>query len=497
MATIDYTIPGQLKGIQIEPPMNAMARAMELRGLQEASNLNALRMQEQQMKMSEAQRLNQQRNALSQIHADPKVKIGSPEYLNRVAAEAPDLYESVATRAQQRAELEEKIEGRKYQNFERKFKLFQSITPTIRTIDDVTQFVTASYDDPDLGPILKQIRPYEVALTTNQDAFNQDDENWRLQAAGVSPKEIAEIARNRAREEREANKPVVVGDKLVSPTGDVIFSAEPKAPADPELVKEYKFATDPARGKDRFTGSLLQFKEAVAKAGRPISTTQAAPTVTMVLDTNDNTRMLSIDAKTYRGGSLGSPGVIGIAGKEPTVGKKQEAKEKAQENAATTIAQLRQSYARLDELGGITSTENRAGTNISARMGASSVGQTVGSFLGTKTQAERDKIEQTRPLLMTTIMQALGLTAKQLDSNAELKLWLSSATDPTKSLEANREALDNLERMLTGEGKSAGAGAKPPAAPPAPKPPAVGTVQGGYRFKGGNPADQKNWEKVK
>jgi hypothetical protein len=34
-------------------------------------------------------------------------------------------------------------------------------------------------------------------------------------------------------------------------------------------------------------------------------------------------------------------------------------------------------------------------------------------------------------------------------------------------------------------------------APAAPKPPAVGTVQDGYRFKGGNPADQKNWEKVK
>jgi hypothetical protein len=31
----------------------------------------------------------------------------------------------------------------------------------------------------------------------------------------------------------------------------------------------------------------------------------------------------------------------------------------------------------------------------------------------------------------------------------------------------------------------------------APKAPAVGTVQNGYKFKGGNPADQNNWEKVK
>ena len=69
--------------------------------------------------------------------------------------------------------------------------------------------------------------------------------------------------------------------------------------------------------------------------------------------------MLSINAREYRGGSLGSPGVIGIAGKEPTVGKKQEAKEAAQDNASNIIAQLRQSFDRLDQLDGITSTQNR------------------------------------------------------------------------------------------------------------------------------------------
>jgi len=85
MAGIDYTIPGQIRPIQVEPPMNAMARAMELRGLQEASQMNALKMQEYQRGM-------QQRNALAAIHADPKVKIGSPEYLARVQQDDRSLH---------------------------------------------------------------------------------------------------------------------------------------------------------------------------------------------------------------------------------------------------------------------------------------------------------------------------------------------------------------------------------------------------------------------
>ena len=191
----------------------------------------------------------------------------------------------------------------------------------------------------------------------------------------------------------------------------------------------------------------------------------AAPTVTMVLDPNDSTRMLSVDAKTYRGGTVGSPGVIGIAGKEPTVGAKQADRETAQENAGTAIAQLRQSFDQLDKLGGITSTQNRAGTNVMAGLSSSGVGQFTGRLFGTEAQSQRNQIAQTRPLLMTSIMKAMGLSAKQLDSNAELKLWLSAATDPTLDIQSNRAALDNLEQMLTGKGKD-----KPAPKPTAPKP---------------------------
>jgi len=308
----------------------------------------------------------------------------------------------------------------------------------------------------------------------------------------------------------------VVIDKA---TGEVKFTA-PAAPEKPEpktdAQKNYEAAKDggytgtfadfldqqresaderewrKAVKDGTFKGTFLQWKQAL----RPVSNTinQPAPTVTMVLDPADPTRMLSINAREYRGGSLGSPGVIGIAGKEPTVGKKQEAKEAAQDNAGNIIAQLRQSFDRLDQLGGITSTQNRAGTNVLAGLSSSGFGQATGRLLGTEAQSERNKIQQTRPLLMTTIMQAMGISAKQLDSNAELKLWLSAATDPTLDLQANKSALANLERMLTNKNAAAAAAPKPTTTPNAP---AVGTVKDGYKFKGGNPADKNNWEKVK
>ena len=72
MAGIDYTIPGQIKGIQLESPMNAMAQAMQLRGLQEASQLNALRAQEYEIKTQDAGEMSRQRNALAQYLANPK-----------------------------------------------------------------------------------------------------------------------------------------------------------------------------------------------------------------------------------------------------------------------------------------------------------------------------------------------------------------------------------------------------------------------------------------
>jgi hypothetical protein len=259
MAGIDYSIPGQFKGIQLESPMNAMAQAMQLRNLQETSQMNALKAQEYQ-------RARQEENELARIMGNKNLEFGSDAFMAEVLNKAPSKYEGIATRAAQRAELAEKVEDRKFKNFERKFGLYKSFVPTINSIDGVTQFVSAAYKDPDLAPILTQIRPYEEALNANLDEYNRDPESWKLNASGVSAKDIAEIARNRAKEEREANKPMVVapGGVLVSPSGDEIFKAPDREKlSDLARLQEERAGIEKANPADP---RLKQYDAAIAKA---------------------------------------------------------------------------------------------------------------------------------------------------------------------------------------------------------------------------------------
>lgn len=114
------------------------------------------------------------------------------------------------------------------------------------------------------------------------------------------------------------------------------------------------------------------------------------------------------------------------------------------------VADLRDKYSQLDQNNGIVSTNNRVGTNIGARIASTGFGQGVAGTFGTQSQSLRDSVAMTRPLLLQSIMKATGMSAKQMDSNVELKLYLAIATDPTKGLEANMEALDRIESLYGG-----------------------------------------------
>jgi hypothetical protein len=172
------------------------------------------------------------------------------------------------------------------------------------------------------------------------------------------------------------------------------------------------------------------------------------------------------------GGGLGAPGVLGVAGKEPTAAKAAETRGTGKESVEGIVAELAGYYDDLDKANAITNPDEGVLSNAKAYASSSALGQTVGKVFGTKPQSARNKIEQLRPRLLSAVMQATGMSARQLDSNAELKLWLSASTDPKLDVAANREALTNISNLYGLGGAQGGGGAAAPAMeglPPAAK----------------------------
>lgn len=189
---------------------------------------------------------------------------------------------------------------------------------------------------------------------------------------------------------------------------------------------------------------------------------EPAPSLGQIVDPDNKDRMLLVNTRAYRGGSLGSPGVIGISGKEPTAAGKAERVDSGRETVTSLVTTLRDHYQQLQEAGGITDPDKGTVANVAAGIASSGPGQFVGRMVGTQNQSLRNKISQQRPLLLQAIRRATGMTAKEMDSNVELKMYLAAATDPTLDIKANFAALDKLDELY---GLS---GVKKPATPDQP-----------------------------
>ena len=261
MAQVDTSIAMGFRPVQIpleESPLNRLRERAEFE--------NSL------LKSQEMQRNVQERNALARIMSEPGVDFGSDVFMNRVLAEAPGMYEGIATRAAQRENLIAQRETRKAEAEKRKREQERETFET--QVGEIIGYNTVKDVETDIATKEKAgaITPQQAAvLRSNLPTDDNKLDSWRITTLRglMPPKERLADIRAESKETREQSKPVVVsqGSSLVSPTGQVVYTA-PASLTEPELVKEYKFATDPARGKDRFTGSLLSFKEAVARAGR-------------------------------------------------------------------------------------------------------------------------------------------------------------------------------------------------------------------------------------
>jgi hypothetical protein len=202
----------------------------------------------------------------------------------------------------------------------------------------------------------------------------------------------------------------------------------------------------------------------------------AAPTITQIQDPTNPAQMITIDARRYQGGGVGSPGVIGASGKTAPAAAAAVKQEQGVSKADDILSTLQSAYAQLKERKAIPSEQNNVLSNIWASIAASAPGQVAGRTVGTAAQTQRDIIQSSRNQLLLAIKDATGLSAQQLNSNMELQTWLSSLTDPTRSIEANEAILQNVRRFITSGGKYT---ARPDASTP-PAPAAGGGASGSW-----------------
>ena len=238
----------------------------------------------------------------------------------------------------------------------------------------------------------------------------------------------------------------VEGVGLVDPsTGRVVTPSVIKPPAPPSSVAEYERAQ-----QDPKFMRFLQERAAATRA--PIQ--PVAPTVTQIIDPTDPNKMIAIDARRYQGGGAGSPGVLGVSGKEPGAALRQNKVEAGKTQLADDLDNLRASFETLNKMQAIPSTERGVMSNISSATAASGVGQMLGRATGTEAQVERDVINSARQRLVNSIKNATGMSAQQLNSNVELQTMLKSISDPGQSVQAALRIIDDIENAYvkgTGE----------------------------------------------
>lgn len=156
--------------------------------------------------------------------------------------------------------------------------------------------------------------------------------------------------------------------------------------------------------------------------------------------------------------------------------------DEAKSQVDNVVATLNSYYDALDKNGGIVNPDKGMLSNLGASISSSGVGQAVGRAVGTENQSARNSIKQARPLLLQYIKNATGMSAQQMNSNVELKLWLEAATDPQLDVRANRENLGRIQQMI-GTGGQPAAPTAPGASPAAPAAPATAPTGAPRRVK--------------
>jgi hypothetical protein len=286
--------------------------------------------------------------------------------------------------------------------------------------------------------------------------------------------DVKPVTTNEIRKIQQVNKQQYNKDLIAAGFGQELIKQQ-LAPKEVEyldigdkLLPVYKTTKQPVEGLEPLSKNLTpeqlqrnmweQFKYANPSASDLLSAdTQRRSQDITVRGQNITMRGQDLQATTSNmpkapaGYKYKSDGTLEIISGGPADMKSGE-KAKGREDFNKVTSSLRKKYEELATIPAAISDPSRKGLggvfeNIGAGMASSVGGQPIGKLFGTKAQSLRNQIESTRPLLLQAIKQATGMSAQQMNSNAEMQMYLNAATNPAYDIETNMNALNMLENL--------------------------------------------------
>jgi hypothetical protein len=570
MAGIDYTIPGQIRPIQIESPMNAMAQAMQLRNLQESSQMNALKAQEYQ-------RARQEENELRTLFASG-VKPDSDEFRNQLYARAPGLAPSIEKNILERGKAAAETQYKEAQKskeeaetLDKELKNFNSFfSPLSATTPELAEARTrAIYKNPVLKPWAERLMDEETAAKQSRELFRSNKEAWLDSQVGLSGDKIIEVTAAREKKKREddalAYSDYVRNTVLQNPDAKILSKADFLTQRDQAAVPTTAPATAPA------PAAAVAPEGQVTTAPDGVKTFPAGefedrnlfdPAVAALLATGD--------PRDKELAQMIEKRIAETRKREELTGDFQNivlAEQKIAQLEKNPTPLNKQIIASLREQIKAANQGKAPKIQVGVKLSEQEKGfeGDLGKGQAKRVLEDKDKAEDARDMLSTVTIgrdilksgvitgagadffvgfnQALktaGIDAGYADASANSQAYSANMAQNVGKLiklfgagtglsdadrayaekmaggkialdrKALEKILDITERASRNVIKRHNKNVKgiktniplevelddeAPAA--APKAPAVGTVKDGYKFKGGNPADQNSWEKVK
>jgi hypothetical protein len=451
MALVDPNIALSYRGLQLQDPLDQYSKAS-------AAQLNALKMDE----------LMQEREALNQIRSAITAKGGPPDL--EAAAQAmvstgrPQFVQSGMA-------ILEKLQNQKnYEQYRRDIEGAPAPAPASANALAPSEPPVNAMTAPGAAAAAPVVSPQTQELMNRIRRVSQLGEAGKPEAA-ILKMQLENQLRVEAAENATPSDLIMMkrlGFELTKEGLEQYRNAQRTPPPPQPLVPVLENGKPVLRTREQAAGQTPFTPATVQIMGLGPGKEAPAPSVTQIQDPTDPTQMITINARDYKGGGLGSPGVIGLAGKTPAATAAATKKEEGKQQASDILDTLETAYTELDRRKAVPSERRSAGSNILAYVAGTGAGQIAGRVVGTEAQTQRDIIQSSRNQLLNAVKNATGMSAQQLNSNVEFRSWLEALSDPTRSIEANRAILENMRKFIANNAKKAEAPASKPSPAPAP-----------------------------